>query len=780
MRKIILSIILIVFFLPLMVNAKKEYFYDVIKNKSFATKYNNPHQDSMDPNLSTEEVYYWRGANQETTDTISNINNVIFGNFCWQLIRTTDTGGVKLIYNGVPTDGKCISTGANATIGMSQYAPSNSVAYLGYMYNQVTDPKGTTSYGETFQSKGNLTSIKWYADEISYDASTRKYSLVDPIAVDENTDYTVLAGKYTLSTTNVIENAQTAYYIVGVDETNYYYRALSSGRTLANLTDTFTYGDDYIDNGDETYTIVNPTTIHTYDYYQNMSNINKKFVCKNAVNNTCSELRYVYSTSGTTMSYMKVNLVYLFASGFTYENGEYTLTDDAEPIWNFYDNASIIAGKHYTCLNMTGKCENISYVYYLYSHSILYYNMSDGKGINEFLDDMLYNENVNRKDSLVKAKVDQWYRNNLIDYTEYIDDTIYCSSRVINNKYGFSETGNITGRISFNTGLNCSRDTDMFSVSNPKAKLTYPIGIPSHYEMSYLVSGNQNRGIGVTYWTMTPTFVYERGTAVQTITDTGTTTTSWNSVNSQYIRPAITLKANMGYEEGTGSKDNPYIAIPIQKYKVDVVVKNETKDINIELEDFTKVEEGEEVKFKVTPIKGYKVTNIEIKDEDDNQVDFEETSNKNEYKFTMPAKDVTIIPSYERVSNSVNTDNNDHTKEIKIDVNDASAVVYEDVVTFRVDPEDGYELIDIEIIDEEGNKVEYRKTNNENEYSFVMPDVDVTIKPIYKKLDVPDNNQNNIPNNPKTGASIISLIVLMIIFGISIIFVKRKSKLIRD
>ena len=37
-------------------------------------------------------IYYYRGA--------VNNNNVLFANFCWKIVRTTETGGIKLIYNG--------------------------------------------------------------------------------------------------------------------------------------------------------------------------------------------------------------------------------------------------------------------------------------------------------------------------------------------------------------------------------------------------------------------------------------------------------------------------------------------------------------------------------------------------------------------------------------------------------------------------------------------------------------------------------------------------------
>ena len=38
-------------------------------------------------------IYYYRG-------NVTN-NNVVFGDHCWKMVRTTETGGVKLIYNGV-------------------------------------------------------------------------------------------------------------------------------------------------------------------------------------------------------------------------------------------------------------------------------------------------------------------------------------------------------------------------------------------------------------------------------------------------------------------------------------------------------------------------------------------------------------------------------------------------------------------------------------------------------------------------------------------------------
>lgn len=69
-------------------------------------------------------VYYYRG-------TVTN-NNVLFAEKCWKIVRTTETGGVKIIYNGDISDGNTCH-GENSTIGESQYNPaSNLERYVTY------------------------------------------------------------------------------------------------------------------------------------------------------------------------------------------------------------------------------------------------------------------------------------------------------------------------------------------------------------------------------------------------------------------------------------------------------------------------------------------------------------------------------------------------------------------------------------------------------------------------------------------------------------------------
>jgi len=79
-------------------------------------------------------VHYYRGA---VTD-----NNVKFAGLCWKIVRTTETGGVKLIYNGSPdAEGKCTNTtGEKTQIGTSKFNEIyNAKEYVGYMVNNTTD-----------------------------------------------------------------------------------------------------------------------------------------------------------------------------------------------------------------------------------------------------------------------------------------------------------------------------------------------------------------------------------------------------------------------------------------------------------------------------------------------------------------------------------------------------------------------------------------------------------------------------------------------------------------
>ena len=166
-------------------------------------------------------IYYYRGA-------VTN-NNVLFANFCWKIVRTTDTGGVKLIYNGSPTDGKCTNTTGAATqlASTSTFnASALSPTYVGYMYGTVyqytskvmTSISDTYKYGKTFTySNGNYTLSDTNAKNFAGTAWASNYNQLN------NNHYTCF---------NTTGTCSSLYYIYYTTNSTAYYITLDSGKSV--------------------------------------------------------------------------------------------------------------------------------------------------------------------------------------------------------------------------------------------------------------------------------------------------------------------------------------------------------------------------------------------------------------------------------------------------------------------------------------------------------------------------------------------------------------------
>ena len=128
-------------------------------------------------------------------------------------------------------------------------------------------------------------------------------------------------------------------------------------------------------------------------------------------------------------------------------------------------------------------------------------------------------------------------------------------------------------------------------------------------------------------------------------------------------------------------------------------------------------------------------------------------------------------------SNNIYLNNNEN-YGIVLGLIDENNIEEQSKVTFKIIPKEGYEVENIEIKDKKNIIIEYRKTDKENEYEFTMPDTDVEITPIYKKIE-----SIEIPNtieNPNTGTGsyvVISIIVLVFSSSIYLIMKKRKITL---
>lgn len=77
-----------------------------------------------------ERVYYFRGAVEN--------NYLVFANYCWRIVRTTENNGIKLRYSGAFENGVCPQTGTETQAFKSSINSSqNDNAYLGYMYGNL-------------------------------------------------------------------------------------------------------------------------------------------------------------------------------------------------------------------------------------------------------------------------------------------------------------------------------------------------------------------------------------------------------------------------------------------------------------------------------------------------------------------------------------------------------------------------------------------------------------------------------------------------------------------
>ncbi len=172
-------------------------------------------------NLTQDEdgdVYYYRGA--------VNDNHVIFAGFCWRIVRSTGTGGVKLLYDGSPSNGKCNNTGSDSYIGQSPFNDSsNSPAYVGYMYGNVYE----VSSMEMNTLSGNIV----YGNDVTYNGETKEYTLVDTMSSDVanwSSEYTTVQRKYHYTCFTDRDTCTSVHYMNHNSETTSYYITLTQGK----------------------------------------------------------------------------------------------------------------------------------------------------------------------------------------------------------------------------------------------------------------------------------------------------------------------------------------------------------------------------------------------------------------------------------------------------------------------------------------------------------------------------------------------------------------------
>ena len=198
-----------------------------------------------------KEVYYYVG-------NITN-NNLILNNFCWKMGRTTETNGVKLLYNGLYNSStKCNNTGDDTEVEkyyVSQGGATATPAYLGYNHNKGYEKNIKTSDNSSyvFGSSVSYTNGVYTLNNTKTDKFENHFSDTTDSSYDNGLDnyhYTCFSTSRTCSSVSYIYSLwySSSLYI--------FYLTLENGNTIETALNEMLFADDVNSTNSELKTIV--------------------------------------------------------------------------------------------------------------------------------------------------------------------------------------------------------------------------------------------------------------------------------------------------------------------------------------------------------------------------------------------------------------------------------------------------------------------------------------------------------------------------------------------
>ena len=496
-------------------------------------------------------IVYYRGAVED--------NNVLFANKCWKAVRTTDTGGVKLIYNGE-------SSAVYGEIPLTE--------------SQYTIPSGATN-NFTFNSTDNSWEIS-ITDNIAKEISFTVPAGDNYKLVQTGTSGSSCGGSFTFYKNGTSVNggsnggggAMNLTHNFGTLTSTDVIKMNYSGSSSSTCEITFKLqmiglGDLITENGCDN------TGESTH------IDVSGSRFTQFSGNNLYNSPAYVGYMYGTVYSYSTSNWTSnaKFGSGFTWDGTNYKLVDATVTTPN--------DTHHYSCNSTDAEatCTSIRYVYWLSGSNKYYITISDGKGIEEAIQDM----QTNTTSSNAKTQIDSWYASNMNTVTNKLEDTIWCNDRSIGRYNGWSSTGTINGtsdyknysllfgaheRSNYASGtstvknqpsLACANKNDAFTVSNGagNGKLQYPVAMLTEDEIvlagglaGSLSTFYLNKG-STYYWSLSPS--HFSGTNANEFY-VGNGYIGNYSVNNSYgLRPSVSLKPGQLITKGIGTVNDPYV-----------------------------------------------------------------------------------------------------------------------------------------------------------------------------------------------------------------------------
>ena len=570
-------------------------------------------------------VYYYKSNVQN--------NNVLFGGFCWKIVRTTETGGVKLVYNGyyekyenfeninennyklISNDEKYPYTFDSTSKTWVSTNKTNSATgtltftidtvgdyYLSYVmsseagFDKAKFYKNGTALGDSSGYSGTqsgtialtgLNTSDVIKVEYSKDGSSSSGSdtvtfsigkaVGEPVKSCNNTETDSQIGQSAFNT----ESNHNPLAFAGYMYNTVYPLSTKTIISSTSFSGIKAYADSVTyDSSTKKYTLDSATATTLSVTAANGSTLIGKYTCNQSTTTaTCTNVYYIVDYSNSYIYYYSLSngdvdgtdngSNYVFGKSFTYTNGSYSLSDTVTLNSDtFIANKSNVNTHHYTCLSSGTTCSSIYYVYYIFNGTPHYITLTGGKSVSDALNEMLYADDVNTKDSTIKAYIDNWYENNLIDYEGKLEkDTVFCNDRSIFSLGGWdSNSGNIEGFLRFknyyddNKSLVCANETDRFSMSNAKAKLKHPIGLLSVPELRLAGYGSSSFDTSrLQVWTGSPRS-YNDYAVVWTLQYDGLVSDFISAVWANLgVRPSVSLKPGTEFASGDGSFTSPFV-----------------------------------------------------------------------------------------------------------------------------------------------------------------------------------------------------------------------------
>ena len=257
---------------------EKQTLYKVVKQEAEKNNGNALEYTGLDSENYQNKVYYYTGDFDN--------NHVLFAGYCWKIVRTTETGGVKIIYDGLPKNGVCNNTGLDSQVNETYVqfnTKDSSAANVGYMYNKrYTSSYTTLSNSDKAPATTSILVGKTYTTN-----ENGTYSLVAPVTVtpeewlQSHTNYT---GYYACTNESQTTCSDMRRIVYTKTDRYFYHLIYVYGKNAEYVFDEAT--QKYV------YKLVDPIVID--DLRSDMSQLNNYHFTCGSRSDKCSEVKYIH------------------------------------------------------------------------------------------------------------------------------------------------------------------------------------------------------------------------------------------------------------------------------------------------------------------------------------------------------------------------------------------------------------------------------------------------------------------------------------------------------